>query len=1450
MPNTNPSPDHDPTVAVPPSSMLPVSLVPATRTGSDTLGVRSSDAPTIPERFGEFRILGELGRGGMGVVYRAEDPNLKREIAIKVMLPQYAANSDAKARFVREARAQAKVEHEHVAAIFQVAEHAGVPFLVMPLLKGMTLQAAIKANPRPPLTEVIRITREVAEGLAAAHEKGLVHRDIKPANIWLEGKKLRVRVLDFGLARAADVEATDTSEGPLTAEGAIVGTPAYMSPEQARGDAVDGRTDLFSLGVMLYQMSAGELPFRGGSALAVLSALALHVPPPLITKNPAVPPALSNLVERLLAKSAEGRPPTAETVAEELRAIELALTGAVRVIPLGDLPPIIVVDAVPSGPDPFADLDATEANSAPDAEPVEDAEPVSARMPMSATKPRSGFPVWATVGGVLLAVAGVVGFVVSQMGSKPVEAVKEEPPPPPKRDTPKKDKPVSADPERAAAVLLSPYFHLVLRLETPVRDVLVTPGQPLPSEPFKIIGIARHAASPTPPADIAAKVIPTILERGSLITFDDVNFEIRWSENDLTQLAKSPLRETLVKFQADFDPSPKAWEALKQFHFGGFGISGARVTDESVVGSPQLGEFQRFEVTDLGKSGKLTAKGWASLLNTRKIETLVLRDPQGLKPDVCMVLARIPSLQSIVITMNNADLDEDCYQELAKTPALRAVHLHGITAIPDAGWKHLAGIKTLAFLDIGGGKISQAGFDALAGATQLRDLRLSQTGVTEEQVKKFNAALTRCTIQWNKGTLEPSDPEFREGSRLLGRAGVVVRLPDGTDFEVQTHAAFPAVPFTVREIMKQGQDSFGNDDLKRLEPLSKLAKLQIIHHQITDAGLNPLLNLKNSLTELALDDGPVGDESLKVVGQLTGLTWLALGQTKVTDTGLAHLKGLAELRFLSLRDTVITDAGLNHLGGLVKLDHLWLTDTAVSDASIPTLIGMKGLGQLNLKGTRVTEVGLKKLKAAMPHCKIEWEEPNRYFAQWALAHGGMAIKVELTSGKEVQLTKQEGLPAGPFSVVEVQGGGDPIPFGDAEFRRLGTLTQLRSVGLGMFHKVTLDGFLAILASKNTLVHLHIYDGTVFLFTDDCAKWLVQLSRLETLSVTHPRITDAGCEHLARLENLRSLRFLEGVAISDVGVNHLAARKQLVTLDISKSFVTDIGLEHLAQMKSLRLLALSGTLVTDAGLKHVAQLKDLTELYLQDTLVSDAEIEQLTTLKSLSLLNLKSTRVTEAGFQKLKAALPKCNIMWSPRAVGLRFDNKSRVDFNDFKLDLRQPLTFEAYITVYAEEPPTNPQDRTCVYFDTRLHVGWSESKWHARIWNVTSVTHDGPVGKRTHIAGVFEENAVHLYVDGKLIGSKPIPTDAAYLKAQTDFHLGYWFPGVLEEVRVSKVARYEKDFTPAARFTTDKDTLALYHLDEGTPDEVKDSSGNGRHGKIIGAKWVFPDGAKSEPKKP
>jgi serine/threonine protein kinase len=270
-------------------------------------------------RLGKYRILKILGHGGMGVVFQAEDPKLKRKVALKAMLPALAASASAGQRFLREAQAMAAVENDHVVRIHQVDEERGVPFLAMEFLKGEPLDDRLQREPKLPVAEVLRIGREIAEGLAAAHATGLIHRDIKPANVWLEAPRARVKILDFGLARAS---AQDSS---LTQQGAILGTPAYMAPEQARGAAVDARCDLFSLGVVLYRLCCGEQPFQGKDAISTLMEVATREPAPPLQLNANLPAELSELVMRLLSKDPAKRPASADEVIQALQALEKKL---------------------------------------------------------------------------------------------------------------------------------------------------------------------------------------------------------------------------------------------------------------------------------------------------------------------------------------------------------------------------------------------------------------------------------------------------------------------------------------------------------------------------------------------------------------------------------------------------------------------------------------------------------------------------------------------------------------------------------------------------------------------------------------------------------------------------------------------------------------------------------------------------------------------------------------------------------------------------------------------------------------------------------------------------------------------------------------------------------------------------------------------------------------------
>lgn len=273
------------------------------------------DDPTHPEmlgRIGRYDVEGLIGRGGMGVVLRAYDSDLHRSVAVKVLAPEWAASVQARQRFAREAQAAASVAHENVIPIYNVEANAALPFLVMRYVPGMTLERWVQASEQADIGTILRVAGQLAEGLAAAHHRGLVHRDIKPGNVLVGENIDRVWITDFGLARAAD-------SMTLTRTGVIAGTPHYMSPEQARGEPVDHRSDLFSLGCVLFYLSTGRPPFDADNTLAVLHKIVSEPATPLAAIRNDLPPSFVRLVHQMLQRDADKRPPDCSAVIDRLR---------------------------------------------------------------------------------------------------------------------------------------------------------------------------------------------------------------------------------------------------------------------------------------------------------------------------------------------------------------------------------------------------------------------------------------------------------------------------------------------------------------------------------------------------------------------------------------------------------------------------------------------------------------------------------------------------------------------------------------------------------------------------------------------------------------------------------------------------------------------------------------------------------------------------------------------------------------------------------------------------------------------------------------------------------------------------------------------------------------------------------------------------------------------------
>jgi eukaryotic-like serine/threonine-protein kinase len=283
-----------------------------------------------------YRVIEKLGGGGMGVVYRAEDLVLRRQVALKFLPEKLTTDERALERFLREARAAAALNHPHICTIYEIGEHEGQHFMAMELLEGMTLKHRIAGRPLPK-QEVVELAMQISDALDAAHSKGIIHRDIKPANLFITARG-QAKVLDFGLAKlimpegkesaAADGTIDVTIESNLTDAGTTVGTVAYMSPEQVRGEELDARTDLFSFGTVLYEMATSRQAFSGQSVALTYEAILHHAPTVPIRISPEIPLKLEEIIEKTLEKDRELRYQSAGELRADLKRLKRDMESA------------------------------------------------------------------------------------------------------------------------------------------------------------------------------------------------------------------------------------------------------------------------------------------------------------------------------------------------------------------------------------------------------------------------------------------------------------------------------------------------------------------------------------------------------------------------------------------------------------------------------------------------------------------------------------------------------------------------------------------------------------------------------------------------------------------------------------------------------------------------------------------------------------------------------------------------------------------------------------------------------------------------------------------------------------------------------------------------------------------------------------------------------------------
>jgi serine/threonine protein kinase len=272
---------------------------------------------------GPYQIQFRLGAGGMGEVWRARDTRSGREVAIKVISPEAVGDPDRLSRFVSEAKAAMALQHPNILTVHEIGESASGPYIVMEFVDGGTVRSLLNDGPLP-VAQAVDIAMQAADGVASAHGAGIVHRDLKPDNLMITSAGV-VKILDFGLARSLRPE--DAADGGRTAAGMIVGTAAYVSPEQLRGEKATERSDVFALGVVLFEMATGENPFQRSNPIEMFSAILRDDPPLLAERAPDAPEELSRTLSKALAKKPQDRHPTARELAADLRSVRALTDG-------------------------------------------------------------------------------------------------------------------------------------------------------------------------------------------------------------------------------------------------------------------------------------------------------------------------------------------------------------------------------------------------------------------------------------------------------------------------------------------------------------------------------------------------------------------------------------------------------------------------------------------------------------------------------------------------------------------------------------------------------------------------------------------------------------------------------------------------------------------------------------------------------------------------------------------------------------------------------------------------------------------------------------------------------------------------------------------------------------------------------------------------------------------
>jgi serine/threonine protein kinase len=1043
-------------------------------------------APDEIGRLGEYRILAKLGEGGMGFVFRAEETALRRSVALKVMRPEVAAKAQAADRFLREGRAAAALKSDHIITIYRADSANGVPYLAMEFLEGLPLDAWIKKQTKPvPLPHALRIVKDTLRGLATAHDKGLIHRDVKPANLWIEKGNSRIKLLDFGLTRSNDADMQ------LTQEGAVVGTPAYMAPEQASGKPVDPRADLFSVGVLLYHLLAGKNPFARKSLMETLGAIGYEAQPPLASVRPDVPKEYSDFVDRLLAKLPAGRPAHAKAALAELTAIEKRQQDGVQTL----APTVVAVPLPEPAQHVWGELDL-------DAAPTERSAVARSGVapPPTASKNRTALYYGA---GFAMFLVALVGLTLAFSGGGKTNTKPDAP-----KEVAKDDgKKSTAPPKRVAPA--RPANRAVLRFAPGDR----AEARNVPYRTTTIVTVEAWLS--VDKAEGPTHQTPVATPNGNLLAMDGAFGFYTFHGETMASDTIVPGRRVHVAGVHDgaarrifVDGKPVAqttdsgtiWpEGAKEGYLGTIAFGSEKFA--GTIDAVRVSSTARYdkEFTPPATFAKDRDTFALYLFDEGQGDTLKDSSGNGYHAKIAGATwstAEPDRAAAEFVIGRGGSVDID---------GVGAVRdLRNVESLPSTPFKLLG-----AFATADTAAIADADLDRFRDLTALQDLQLTGTFT--------DAGLAKLTESRSAGTLR--------SLRLVS--------PDMADGAFASFAKLPALA----SLSFRGSKRFTGRGLADLKGAG-LAWLALVEcHAMEGAELAKLADLPK-LTELQILHGTLTDDALRHVGKLTGLKGLSVYAIQgVGDAGARHLEGLVVLELLQIELSTFGEASFESFAKLPKLHTLGannfktftpvaakalamspalhtlaLEASSLDDAGLTALAECKSLKILYARQSKITAAGAAAFRKARPDVTLQCDfpdDPDRKAAETILALGSLVVV--RVDNVEKPLRDIDEIAGKSIEVVSVNVNRNKFVNDD-------TLECLR----GLKHLTSAQ-----------LTNTAAGDRAL-----DCLK---DATKLETLILYNSKITDKGLDSLAGLTNLKNLNLTQLPNLSEAAVKALAAK---------------------------------------------------------------------------------------------------------------------------------------------------------------------------------------------------------------------------------------------------------------------------------------------------------------------